>query len=101
MSTEWNADQIDEEKKLLIFDDVPMSELLPRQRWKAFFGLQQEFDITGKYRASKHIIRGWKGFIFCCNQDPRFEENVTEQQRNYITANSIIVELDNPLFNNV
>ena len=99
MSTEWNPDQVDEEKRLLIFDDIPMSELLPRQRWKAFFGMQQEFDITGKYRGSRHILRGWKGFIFCCNEDPRYEENVSEAQRNYITANSIIVELEDKLYN--
>ena len=98
MSTEWNPDQIVEDKRLLIFDDIPMSELLPHQRWKAFFGMQQEFDITGKYRGSKHVIRDWKGFIFCCNQDPRYEENVTEAQRNYITSNSIIVELQDKLY---
>jgi hypothetical protein len=75
-----------------------MSELLPRQRWKAFFGMQEEFDITGKYRGSKQIIRGWKGFIFLCNSDPRTDENVSQATADYITANSDIVTLDSPLF---
>jgi len=52
MATEWNVDKIQEDCKIMIFDDVPMSELLPRQRWKAFFGMQEEFDVSGKYRGS-------------------------------------------------
>ncbi len=82
MATEWNVDKINDTCQLMIFDDVPMSELLPRQRWKAFFGMQEEFDITGKYRGSRQIVRGWKGFIFCCNVDPRTEEGVTQATYN-------------------
>jgi hypothetical protein len=99
MATEWNVDKIDDTCRVMIFDDVPMSELLPRQRWKAFFGMQEEFDITGKYRGSRQILRNWKGFIFLCNIDPRIEEGVTQATYDYITANSHIITLDTPLFN--
>jgi hypothetical protein len=95
---EWNVDQIKDDCKLLIFDDVPMSELLQKGRWKAFFGMQEEMDVTGKYRGSRHITRGWKGFIFLSNSDPRDEEGVSQAMANYITANSHIVTLDTPLF---
>lgn len=98
MATEWNPDRIPDDAKLLIFDDVPMSELLPRMRWKAFFGMQQEFEITGKYRGSRSILRSWKGFVYLCNTDPRDEPNVTQATRDYITNNSIVVQLEDKLF---
>lgn len=99
MCTEWNPDRIPDDARLLIFDDVPMSELLPRQRWKAFFGMQQEFEITGKYRGSRSILRSWKGFIYLSNIDPRDEEGVSQATKDYITQNSYIVTLDNKLYN--
>jgi hypothetical protein len=50
--------------------------------------MQEEFNITGKYKGSHQILRSWKGFIFLCNIDPRTEEGVTQATYDYITANS-------------
>ena len=95
---EWNPDAI-QDCKLLIFDDIPMEELLPRMRWKPFFGMQDgTFNITGKYRVSREVTRTWKGFIFLCNIDPREEQGVNESTARYITQNSHIITLDAPLF---
>ena len=99
LCTEWNPRKIKEDCKVMIFDDVPMSELLAKNRWKPFFGMQEEFEITGKYTASISIRRQWKGFIFLCNEDPRYEEGVSPGVRNYIDINCDTVHLDMPLFN--
>jgi len=101
VSQEWNLDCLQDNAKVLIFDDVPMSELLERSRWKAFFGMQREFNMTGKYRGARRVLRGWKGFIYCTNVDPREQEGVTQSTKDYITGNSYIVTLDLPLHNNV
>lgn len=93
---EWNPDRIKDDCKLLIFDDLPMSELIPKDRWKSFFGMQDSMDIAGKYRSSRNINRGWKGFIYLTNTDPRLE--VDENKSRYITLNSHIVTLESPLF---
>ncbi len=98
LCTEWNPKKITQDIDLLIFDNVPMSELLPRNRWKPFFGMQQEFEITGKYTASISIERSWKGFLFLCNEDPRFEDGVSAAVRNYIDVNCDVITLENPLF---
>jgi hypothetical protein len=98
LCTEWNPRKIKQDCEVMIFDDVPMSELLPKNRWKPFFGMQEEFEITGKYTASISIHRKWKGFIFLCNEDPRYEEQVSESVRRYIDINCDTITLDTPLF---
>jgi hypothetical protein len=98
LCTEWNPKKIDQDCDLLIFDDIPMSELLPRNRWKPFFGMQEEFEITGKYTSSISVLRSWKGFIFLCNEDPREEEGVSAAVRNYININCDVITLETPLF---
>jgi hypothetical protein len=75
-----------------------MSELIPHHRWKPFFGAQEDFSVAGKYRGSKSLVRGWKGFIYITNVDPRTEPGVSESTANYITGNSHIITLDRPLF---
>lgn len=96
VNTEWNPDSIKDDCRLLIFDNIEMAELLPKQRWKAFFGMQHTFNITGKYRGSREVNRGWKGFIYLSNTDPRLE--VDKAKARYITLNSHIITLDKPLF---
>jgi len=98
LCTEWNPKKIKGDCEVMIFDDVPMSELLPKNRWKPFFGMQEEFEITGKYTSSISVKRRWKGFIFLCNEDPRFEEGISDKVRSYIDINCDTIHLDTPLF---
>jgi hypothetical protein len=93
---EWNPKKIPENVDLLIFDNIPMLELLPRQRWKPFFGLQDEFEIIGKYIASILVIRSWQSFIYLYNMDPR--EGIIPAIRNYIDINCNVITLDKKLF---
>lgn len=100
MSGEWNPDEIPQNCDNMIFDDIPMSELIPRMRWKHFFGLQKEFNVTGKYRGSRKIVRSWKAFIYLTNTDPRQEEGVNEAMVDYININCDTITLENKLYNN-
>jgi len=75
-----------------------MSELLPRQRWKPFFGMQDEFEITGKYTAAIPILWSWKGFIYLANEDPREAEGISPAIRSYIDINCDVITLENKLF---
>jgi hypothetical protein len=95
---EWNVDCIRADAKLLIFDNVSMSELLPSDRYKAFMGMETHFSITGKYRRRKPVTRGWKGFIYLCNVDPRTERGVSPHAAAYITENCDIITLDRKLY---
>jgi len=98
MGTEWNVAKIDPDGDVLIFDDTKFSELIDKDRWKAFIGMQQEIDVSGKYKAPIGILRSWKAFIWTCNIDLRDQEGVTEHMKDYITSNMFIVKLEEPLF---
>jgi len=98
MGTEWNVSKIDDSCKVLIFDDTKFEELIDKDRWKAFVGMQEEIDVSGKYKAPVTKLRSWKGLIWTCNVDLRDQHGVTEHMREYITANAHIVHLTEPLF---
>lgn len=49
----WNVDCTSADAKLLIFDNVPMSELLHSNRYRVLMGMENHFSITGKYRRRK------------------------------------------------
>ncbi|KAI9430302.1 hypothetical protein H4582DRAFT_1824401 [Lactarius indigo] len=71
MNTWWNADKMDSTKDYVIFDDINFDSF---SGWQAFFGAQQEFEMTDKYRGK----RTWK--------------------RDWLDANCVVVYLDHPLY---
>lgn len=77
-------------EKLWIFDDFSSIPSF----YKGVFGGQREFNVTDKY-CQKMTIIGPKSFIWLCNE---FDRIHLDDEKNYIIANSIIVELQSPLF---
>jgi hypothetical protein len=84
--------------ELLIIDDLNIEDFGNNGRWKAFFGLQSEFNISGKYVAPKTIHRSWKGFIYLTNDPLTLQPKVTNRMIEYIEGNCDTITIEAPLF---
>lgn len=73
-----------------VFDDFPWERMKPFA--KQWFGAQQSFTVTDKYK-SKRTINWGKPIIFLCNP-----EDHTIPDSDWYQKNSITFFLDNKLF---
>lgn len=87
----FNIDQIHEDVKYAVFDDVDINFFPHYKNW---FGAQAEFTATDKYRGKKNLIWG-KPMIWCNNDDPRQGKDVDVA---WMDANCIFVNIHTPLF---
>lgn len=95
-NTYINLDRWNDNAKYIILDDftIEVDKYLPS--WKCFFGSQEEFTLTDKYR-SKRTVKWGKPLIWLNNEDFK----VSLSTYTYIHLNSKIIEIkkdDNVFF---
>jgi hypothetical protein len=93
LATNYMLDSINQESRLVIFDDIDM--LTIAAHYKFWFGMQEEANLTDKYRKKIRVLRGWRGFIYLCNDDPRNEKGI---DTTWLNGNCYFIRLDNKLF---
>lgn len=84
----------DDDAEYVIFDDFEW-RYLPFK--KQFIGCQKEFTITDKYRR-KRTIKWGKPSIVISNDDNDPWKEMSFSDKEWYSANSIRVTIDNPLF---
>lgn len=90
--TQYNLDKWDNSAKYIVFDDIHWKELLKYN--KQLLLAMGECTVTDRYRHKTDIVN-YKPAIWCCNQKPFFGDD-----EEYWLENSVIVEIDEPLFSN-
>lgn len=88
-NTYINLDRWNDNAKYIILDDftIEVDKYLPS--WKCFFGSQEEFTLTDKYR-SKRTVKWGKPLIWLNNEDFK----VSLSTYTYIHLNSKIIEIE-------
>lgn len=87
----FNLDEFRDDVLYAVFDDVDI-DFFPH--YKQWFGCQQEFTATDKYRAKRSVKWG-KPIIWCSNDDPREGKGI---DRAWMNANCVFVQVHAPLF---
>lgn len=77
-----------------VFDDFGGLKFLPS--YKFWFGHQQQFYVTDKYRGKKLVTWG-RPSIWLNNTDPREEFGIRADEVEWLNANCIFIELDKPI----
>lgn len=95
-NTSFNLDIWDDEALYVIFDDFDkkgkkLEEYFPQ--WKSWFGAQEEFTVTDKYRRKERKEWG-KPMIFITNNEIECESSTMD----YIKRNSIIVHVHSEFY---
>lgn len=86
----FNLDDWDSTALFLIFDDVPWERIHNK---KAFFGAQEQFVLTDKYR-KKITVKWGKPCIYLCNPEDFPPELNTE----WYQENVVICNIQNKLY---
>lgn len=88
----FNIDLWNPQAKYIIFDDMEI-DYIPAL--KAFWGAQQEFTLTDKYRKKRNIQFG-KPMIFLCNED--FDPRKSKLWSLWHSNNCTFVEVENNFY---
>lgn len=95
MSNDFNVDVLDDKAEYGVMDDLTLRDL--RKTWKGFIGGQTDVTVTDKYRG-KRVYAGGKPLIWCTNDDPREEEQLSERDKRWLEGNCIFHKITFPLW---
>lgn len=83
--------------KYAVFDDMMNGLKAGYFNYKQWLGGQQEFTIQDKY-ARKQTIKWGKPTIWCCNEDPRFDQTAGFIDWAWMDANVMYYEVTDAIF---
>lgn len=92
MGALFNLNEFSEASEYIIFDDVDPKQIYTT--YKSWFGGQQSFSVTDKYRR-KIVVQWGKPMIWLSNDNPL---EIEGWDARYIRANSKIVHVERRLY---
>ncbi|UDN67454.1 replication-associated protein [robinz virus RP_389] len=94
MCGQFNLDDWDETAKYIVLDDFNI-KFFPQ--WKSFFGAQECFVLSDKYRKKRTVTWG-KTCIWLCNRDGDPRGVISGAELEWLRSNAVIYDLFSPLF---